>query len=229
MSTKKNRADLDRFFAEQVYKAASSNQADYTSINLDELTATMGKLAEQYPDWRGHLPHDAAVNFNSNEAYQEKFGEHVDGCGFCQQLIETFDPPEAMLGEVLSAIPKTATSPADDDIAQCTFDGEIEFDAVPADSTHAAPTTPEHVLIAAFVDDRVVVAGDARVELKQFGNVMIASDEQGERTRVKVGTKLDLAKAYIDMGDPDGAKGILRVAVGEGEEAEALLDKLQAS
>jgi pilus assembly protein FimV len=46
-----------------------------------------------------------------------------------------------------------------------------------------------------------------------------------------VGTKLDLAKAYIDMGDPDGARGMLEEVIGEGsdeqkEEAQKLLSDL---
>ena len=46
-----------------------------------------------------------------------------------------------------------------------------------------------------------------------------------------VGTKLDLAKAYIDMGDPDGARGMLDEVVSEGNsaqksEAKKLLDSL---
>ncbi len=36
----------------------------------------------------------------------------------------------------------------------------------------------------------------------------------------EVGTKLDLAKAYIDMGDPDGARSILDEVLDEGNEAQ---------
>jgi pilus assembly protein FimV len=47
----------------------------------------------------------------------------------------------------------------------------------------------------------------------------------------EVGTKLDLAKAYIDMGDPDGARGILDEVMEEGsdaqkEEAQQLLQQI---
>ncbi len=46
-----------------------------------------------------------------------------------------------------------------------------------------------------------------------------------------VGTKLDLAKAYVDMGDPDGARGMLEEVMAEGNdeqkaEAKALLADL---
>lgn len=48
----------------------------------------------------------------------------------------------------------------------------------------------------------------------------------------EVGTKLDLARAYIDMGDPEGARAILEEVVNEGnehqvQEANGLLGQLQ--
>ena len=47
----------------------------------------------------------------------------------------------------------------------------------------------------------------------------------------EVGTKLDLARAYMDMGDPDGARSILKEVLQEGsvsqkQEAQRLLDSL---
>ena len=50
-------------------------------------------------------------------------------------------------------------------------------------------------------------------------------------TMTEVGTKLDLARAYIDMGDPDGARSILNEVLEEAadsqrQEAQKLLDDL---
>ena len=47
----------------------------------------------------------------------------------------------------------------------------------------------------------------------------------------EVGTKLDLAKAYIDMGDPDGARSILDEVLEEGtppqqQEAQQLMQQI---
>jgi len=47
----------------------------------------------------------------------------------------------------------------------------------------------------------------------------------------EVGTKLDLAKAYIDMGDPEGARSILDEVMEEGNdeqkgEAEELMQQM---
>ena len=58
------------------------------------------------------------------------------------------------------------------------------------------------------------------------------SDElQDARTMTEVGTKLDLARAYVDMGDPTGARGILEEVLHEGDkeqqqQAQKLLDSL---
>ena len=50
-------------------------------------------------------------------------------------------------------------------------------------------------------------------------------------TTDEVTTKLDLARAYLDMGDPEGARSILGEVMEEGNdeqknEAEALISKL---
>ena len=37
----------------------------------------------------------------------------------------------------------------------------------------------------------------------------------------EVGTKLDLARAYIDMGDPEGARSILEEVLDEGDRTNA--------
>ncbi len=55
-------------------------------------------------------------------------------------------------------------------------------------------------------------------------------DEEAEETADEIGTKLDLARAYIDMGDSEGAKEILAEVVAEGteeqkQEAQSLLEK----
>jgi len=53
------------------------------------------------------------------------------------------------------------------------------------------------------------------------------------QTMTEIGTKLDLARAYIDMGDPEGARTILEEVLDEGDptqrqEAQSLIDVLRA-
>jgi pilus assembly protein FimV len=59
----------------------------------------------------------------------------------------------------------------------------------------------------------------------------MSDDLHEARTMTEVGTKLDLARAYIDMGDPAGARSILDEVLDEGDEgqrqqAQQLLDSL---
>jgi pilus assembly protein FimV len=62
----------------------------------------------------------------------------------------------------------------------------------------------------------------------------IKGDEMSELepvTMSEVGTKLDLARAYMDMGDPEGARSILEEVVQEGsasqkQEAQRLIETL---
>ena len=56
----------------------------------------------------------------------------------------------------------------------------------------------------------------------------IDSKVGGDITMSEVGTKLDLARAYVDMGDPEGARSILEEVLKEGspahkQEAERLM------
>jgi pilus assembly protein FimV len=75
-----------------------------------------------------------------------------------------------------------------------------------------------------------------------FGDEYIGSDDPtgtedmrsaDPQTLTEVGTKLDLARAYIDMGDPDGARSILEEVLSEGDttqrsEAQSLIQTISA-
>jgi pilus assembly protein FimV len=66
---------------------------------------------------------------------------------------------------------------------------------------------------------------------KQVVNEMELSELEPV-TMSEVGTKLDLARAYMDMGDPEGARSILEEVLQEGtsnqkQEAQRLLDSIR--
>ncbi len=72
---------------------------------------------------------------------------------------------------------------------------------------------------------------DAQSELTATSLRSIGSRGPEDATMTEVGTKLDLARAYLDMGDPDGARSILNEVIEEGDpaqrqEARQLLDSL---
>jgi pilus assembly protein FimV len=83
--------------------------------------------------------------------------------------------------------------------------------------------------------------GDTPVDLDIGFDVAGSDDPTGTeevspldpQTMTEVGTKLDLARAYIDMGDPEGARSILEEVLDEGDpgqrrEAQGLIDVLSA-
>ena len=64
-------------------------------LDTDEIPACMAKLAEEAGDPREHLPYEALLDFNQQDDVKGQFGEQVDSCKFCQELIKIFGvPPE---------------------------------------------------------------------------------------------------------------------------------------
>ncbi|HUF71334.1 MAG TPA: FimV/HubP family polar landmark protein [Gammaproteobacteria bacterium] len=92
--------------------------------------------------------------------------------------------------------------------------------------------TAEHPMTSRFGSDLDLDIGiDVPADDEPTGTEEVALDPQ---TMTEVGTKLDLARAYIDMGDPDGAKSILEEVLSEGDagqrsEAKALIQALPAA
>ena len=75
--------------------------------------------------------------------------------------------------------------------------------------------------------------GDTGSSTMSLGPDDMSDDLDDARTMTEVGTKLDLARAYVDMGDPGGARSILEEVLDEGDDgqrqqAQALLDSLPA-
>ncbi|MCK5325742.1 MAG: hypothetical protein KAJ57_07030, partial [Woeseiaceae bacterium] len=85
--------------------------------------------------------------------------------------------------------------------------------------------TVEHVRPNIETDDT------AEVPTMTISPEDMSDDLHEARTMTEVGTKLDLARAYVDMGDPGGARSILQEVLDEGDEsqrqqAQQLLDSL---
>ena len=112
----------------------------------------------------------------------------------------------------------TKAAPADEPTVATDFgtDSQVEFDKALSD-------------LATFVNTNVPVQAEPVAEPSLEGlsisaeapaDVAPAAEEEAAGTTSslsEVGTKLDLARAYIDMGDPDGAKSILQEVIAEGD------------
>jgi len=74
--------------------------------------------------------------------------------------------------------------------------------------------TVEHVRPNIEMDDT------AEVPTMSLAPEDMSDDLHEARTMTEVGTKLDLARAYVDMGDPGGARNILEEVLNEGDESQ---------
>jgi pilus assembly protein FimV len=109
--------------------------------------------------------------------------------------------------------------------------GEVDFDLgdVDADGSHAPHSTNGSGLDldvgSATVPDTAFAA------TQRLASDDLALPDLEPVTMSEVGTKLDLARAYMDMGDPEGARSILEEVVQEGsasqkQEASRLIESL---
>ncbi len=147
--------------------------------------------------------------------------------------------------------------PSQDTTAMPVFDPEeVNGEVEPTESVtfHGIFDEPESTQAMPKVDDfsqEVFPSPDGRTQEVQAIDLDVGEtvDDSGDNTTMRVatsnlalpenadlainevGTKLDLARAYLDMGDPDGARGILDEVIQEGNDnqqadARALLDGL---
>ena len=141
---------------------------------------------------------------------------------------------------------KTEALPADVFASSSNLDQTAELSAIAGtdldldldDLTAALQVSEVGDTIEQFGDDATVeqprpAASDETAELPamSLGPEDMGDDLHDARTMTEVGTKLDLARAYVDMGDPAGARSILEEVLDEGDEgqrqqAQQLLDSL---
>lgn len=102
----------------------------------------------------------------------------------------------------------------------------LDLDAAVAETESETDDVEEQAELAALAEDELE---EATEELSSSTIVEFEIDDIDEIDEAE--TKLDLASAYIDMGDPDGAKSILEEVLKEGNDeqqsrAKTLLDGL---
>ncbi len=116
--------------------------------------------------------------------------------------------------------------------------GSTDVDLDLDDLTAALKNTEIGDTLTQAPDDETVeqpmpMASDSTAEIAtmSLGPEDVGDDLHEARTMTEVGTKLDLARAYVDMGDPAGARSILEEVLEEGDEgqrqqAKQLIDTL---
>ncbi len=136
-------------------------------------------------------------------------------------------PPEAFTGN--ADLDATAESPA---IAETDVDLDLD-DLTAALQVSEIGDTVEQPRDDATVEQPRPEPPEETAELPtmSLGPDDMSDDLNEARTMTEVGTKLDLARAYVDMGDPAGARSILEEVLDEGDDAQRqqaqqLLDSL---
>jgi pilus assembly protein FimV len=124
----------------------------------------------------------------------------------------------------LDSFDGTAPRGGGDTLRQPRADADRFSDDVFADRTSEFPKVDLDVGEALGADDHAPTNKQAVTEMEL--------SELEPVTMSEVGTKLDLARAYMDMGDPDGARSILEEVLQEGtsnqkQEAQRLLDSIR--
>ena len=135
-------------------------------------------------------------------------------------------PKDAFTGDM--SLDETGEMPA-----VASTDVELDLDDLTAAlEVSEAGDTVEQMRDDATVEQPRPTMTDAEASgTVSLGPDDISDDLSDARTMTEVGTKLDLARAYVDMGDPAGARSILEEVLDEGDEgqrqqAQQLLDSL---
>ena len=161
----------------------------------------------------------------------------LDATGLTQVLSDTMAVETASdVDAMLSDQDETTLASLDDD----------DFDFASTEALPAEAFTGSHdvndltaALKVSEIDDTVEQprpsssGATAEVPTMSLAPEDMSGDLHEARTMTEVGTKLDLARAYVDMGDPAGARSILEEVLDEGDEsqrqqAQQLLDSLQS-
>ena len=220
-------ADVEGDSAEPLHFSGPPG-ADEQLVDADsaapDAVATAPEAAEQAASFETDLPDDDAsvsepVPAGEPEATPVSL-EPQDPLEFSLEDLETAKPAESPGSAVSQAPASEAASEAAKDTQTLEFD---ELDIV-VDSAEPAPGEESFDL-----EDELTPAAHSDVSAQESAaeeeEVLIADDAD------QMATKLDLARAYLDMGDGESARGMLEEVAGNGsaqqrQEAQELLSRM---
>ena len=191
------------------------------------------------------LPEDFAVETGTGTNIEKALAEDdvnalADGNGLAddaETLLASLDDEATEAGDFdfakTEALPSDSFTP-DLEGAPGSTDMDLDLDDLTAAlKMSAAGDTVNQVRDDATVEQPRPAMGADESPTAALGPDELSDDLHDARTMTEVGTKLDLARAYVDMGDPGGARSILEEVLDEGDEAQRqqaqqLLDSLPA-
>ncbi|TAL87398.1 MAG: fimbrial protein FimV [Rhodanobacter sp.] len=219
-----SRRDVDHFEA-----AAEAMYAHVTDPQQDEWQDVVHMGEDLAPNHPLFVPNDEASGDSPTESHVG-FGVGDGADDAMSDADESLMPP----------LPPTPRQ-----VSEYSFDFDLSQSEAPATPGHDAEISPtEDVSGNPQVDDfspnlsmadDIVPTADEPASSWRFDEADAAGEqgrEPGELNDDPVDTKLDLARAYLDMGDAEGARAMLEEAVREGsqtqqETARRLLDGIE--
>ena len=124
-------------------------------------------------------------------------------------------PPEVFTGN--SNLDETGELPA---VASTDVDLDLDDLTAALKVSELGDTVEQPRDDATVEQPRPSVSSEETSETMTLAADDMSDDLQEARTMTEVGTKLDLARAYVDMGDPAGARSILEEVLDEGDESQ---------
>ena len=73
-------------------RKAMENLEKSLGVGRGTLIREMQQLADEIGDWTQHIPYDLAASYYDSSTARERYRCHVDGCTYCQSLLESLHP-----------------------------------------------------------------------------------------------------------------------------------------
>ena len=168
------------------------------------------------------LSEDAAVDTTSDAAAELSDDDQT-------MLANADDDADTMLGPLGDDESTVLTPDIDfEDIGGTALPKDAFTGNAPLDDTGEMPSLAGSTDLDLDLDDltaalKVSKVGDTADQARDDETAEMPvgqGDSDNARTMTEVGTKLDLARAYVDMGDPGGARSILEEVLDEGDESQ---------
>ncbi|MEN7344059.1 MAG: FimV/HubP family polar landmark protein [Pseudomonadota bacterium] len=193
----------------------------------EDLLAATGATSVLPDDFKVDMPiddNDATVLASSEAFDLNGFDDDAEAGTTEMPQLEAADDDTS---DATGIMPMGGIGEVDMDVADLTTELAVDDLGDADDATMQQPVVDD----SSTMFSEQVFGGDNSVDSTADTGLNLALDDTGETNIAEVGTKLDLARAYVDMGDPDGARSILQEVLTEGDdnqraEAQQLLDNL---
>lgn len=179
-------------------------------------------------DISGILPDEAKKTIESTTMDFDLTGSHESTAVLPEPLVSKAPAASAMdFGDLVFDIPTSQPKPAEEKSKPAADEGMAFTIDFPTSGNIESPAKP------AAANKLDIDFGDINIHLDGDAPPAHAGGEGKDEQWHEVATKLDLAKAYQEMGDADGAREILEEVIRDGdqaqrESAEKLLQQIAA-